>query len=73
MRKKKWPLELDPLLKRVANNVQFPKPYVANDVGEVSHLGNAADNQVNLEVGLASVTESDFEVVGLTADEIGGH
>lgn len=47
--------------------------YVADDVVVVIGLGNSSDDQVDLEVGLASVLEGDLQVVGLTRDNVGSH
>ena len=47
--------------------------YVANDVVKVIALGNGANDQVDLEIGLASVAEGDLELVSLSRDKIGGH
>lgn len=47
--------------------------YVADDGVEVGGLNDGADHQVDLEISLASVAEGDLDVVGITADKIGGH
>lgn len=52
---------------------EYYSTYVADDVVVVIGLGNGSDDQVDLEVGLASVLEGDLQVVGLSRDNVGGH
>jgi hypothetical protein len=37
--------------------------YVTDNVGEVVSLGHSSDDQVDLEISLARVTEGDLELV----------
>lgn len=52
---------------------EYYSTYVADDVVVVIGLGNGSDDQVDLEVSLASVLEGDLQVVGLSRDNVGGH
>lgn len=47
--------------------------YVADDGVKVGELNDGADHQVDLEISLASVAEGDLDVIGITADKVGGH
>ena len=47
--------------------------YVTDDVVVVISLSDSSDNQVDLEVGLASVLEGDLDAVGISRNNVRGH